>query len=208
MAKATASQVREFLDGILQCVVDRDHFQRHIESGRVFELLRADPDLIDEVAFRAALDPKLGEDRDFSVEVDFSIPLLKQISRGRYAVVSDLVNARNYPPSDSGLTGVRPCRMRLFRLRRKMTEKKVLADLARKGARPARLEELLAFGVKYPDFQRRFPVVGLGSKWFDGDGRASVPVLGMAFAGRSLDLCWAAPKDCWHPFFRMLAICE
>lgn len=59
----------------------------------------------------------------------------------------------------------------------------VLAEMDRKGLRPALYEELLGFAEKYPDEQRKYPIVALGSEalvhglryvaclWNNGDGR-------------------------------------
>ncbi len=66
--------------------------------------------------------------------------------------------------------------------RKAMTDK-VLAEMDRKGLRPALYEELLGFAYKYPDEQRKYPIVALGSvaclrghrvveyKWDGVDGR-------------------------------------
>ena len=35
--------------------------------------------------------------------------------------------------------------------------------------------ELLSLGAAYPDLQRRFPIIGVGSSWIRSDGRRSVP---------------------------------
>ncbi|MEK7630468.1 MAG: hypothetical protein AAB417_00335 [Patescibacteria group bacterium] len=37
------------------------------------------------------------------------------------------------------------------------------AKLDRTGLRPGRIEELLTFGATFPDMQRKFPIVALGS---------------------------------------------
>ncbi len=59
--------------------------------------------------------------------------------------------------------------------------------------------ELCAFGATYPEVQRAFPVVCLGSSWVDSDGYRDVPYLGYCNAGRDLDLDWFVggwDRDC------------
>lgn len=79
----------------------------------------------------------------------------------------------------------------------------VLAEMNRKGLRPALYEELLGFAEKYPDEQRKYPIVALGSEahmsgdrhvaylWRDGDGR-------------DLRLRWIG--DGWRGNYRFLAV--
>ena len=49
------------------------------------------------------------------------------------------------------------------RLDRDASTDEVLAGMDRKGLRPALYEELLGFAEKYPDEQRKYPIVALGS---------------------------------------------
>lgn len=73
-----------------------------------------------------------------------------------------------------------------------------LAELDKMGLRPATLPELLAFGAKYPDKQREFPIVALGSVWRDLCGDRVVAYLGCDSSKRDLYLDrlvyrWSAP---------------
>ncbi|MDI6603226.1 MAG: hypothetical protein QME57_03890, partial [Patescibacteria group bacterium] len=43
--------------------------------------------------------------------------------------------------------------------------------------RPVELHELLAFGEQYPDIQRKFLIVALGSVWWSPRGDRCVPYL-------------------------------
>ena len=71
------------------------------------------------------------------------------------------------------------------------------------GLCPATLQELCAFGEKYPDIQREFPVVALGSVYVSLYGRRGVPYLGSWGAGRGLGLF--SRGDEWCPSDRFLA---
>ena len=68
-------------------------------------------------------------------------------------------------------------------MKRDVSTDEVFAEMDCKSLRPALYEELLGFALKYPDEQREFPIVALGSEvrlragchvaylWYDGDGR-------------------------------------
>lgn len=65
----------------------------------------------------------------------------------------------------------------LVRLRKYATTRAAEAEIAGRGLRAARIEELLAFGEAYPDVQDSFPVVALGSSYVDHLGVRRVPML-------------------------------
>jgi hypothetical protein len=85
-----------------------------------------------------------------------------------------------------------------------MESENVLHELDREGLRAAELPEFLAFGAEYPEVQRKFSVVGLGSVWKDRKGYCNVPCLYEASEGRYLDLHWW--NDGWYSYSRFAAI--
>lgn len=80
----------------------------------------------------------------------------------------------------------------------------ILAEMDRLGFRPALYEELLAFGRQYPDEQRKYPVVALGSTWVISSGRRGVAVLFGGGSGRYLSLGWYGVG--WGGGCRFLAV--
>ncbi|MEK7384088.1 MAG: hypothetical protein AAB262_12495 [Elusimicrobiota bacterium] len=79
----------------------------------------------------------------------------------------------------------------------------VLAEMDRKGLRPALYEELLGFAEKYPDEQRKFPIVALGSE-ADVSCLRHVAFLWDDDDGRHLDLIWVDGD--WDGDCRFLAV--
>lgn len=79
----------------------------------------------------------------------------------------------------------------------------VLAEMDRKGLRPALYEELLGFAEKYPDEQRKFPIVALGSEAYV-DGRRTLACLWHGGDERFLHLCWLDGD--WFGNYRFLAV--
>lgn len=88
-------------------------------------------------------------------------------------------------------------------LDRDASTEEVLAEMEALGLRPATYMELLAFARAYPDEQRKFPIVALGSVAVL-DGGQHVACLGRGDADRGLYLFWFA--GAWFGYFRFLAV--
>lgn len=87
--------------------------------------------------------------------------------------------------------------------RRAQTEE-VIAEMDRRGLRPAFYEELLGFALKYPDEQRMYSVVALGSeKLVKGERR--VAYLRCSDYNR-LDLGWSYHSGGWKDNDQFLAV--
>ena len=80
----------------------------------------------------------------------------------------------------------------------------VLAEMDRLGLRPALYEELLAFAKQFPNEQRQFPIVALGSIWVDPSGYRDVACLSEGSDERDLSLNWC--DDGWFDSYRFLAV--
>lgn len=74
---------------------------------------------------------------------------------------------------------------KLFHFNCTMTSDAVERELEAAGYRSAVFAELLAFGAEYPEVQRQFPVIALGSV-AEADGVRCVPVLGKDGTARTL----------------------
>ncbi len=74
------------------------------------------------------------------------------------------------------------------------------------GLRAATLEELLAFGIQYPNVQRHFPIVALGTEKRIGQspGVWNVPYLSGDMKSRRL--CLGASRFGWSDVFRFLVV--
>jgi hypothetical protein len=137
----------------------------------------------------------------FPVEVNYDLSVEDAILAGDYQAVNASINGKNFPSTRRG-----QAKMEIFLIRfeLRMTSENVLGELDKQGLRPAELPEFLAFGAQYPEVQRRFSVVGLGSVWRDRKGYRNVPCLFTASEGRYLDLHWW--DDGWYSYSRFAAI--
>lgn len=140
-------------------------------------------------------------DELFPLSVNYDLPLQEAIDAGNYQGVHSAITSQNFPPTRSGQAELE---INLFRYKRRMTSEEVLSELDKEGFRPAELPEFLAFGAKYPELQRQFSIVGLGSVWQDRKGYRNVPCLYEASEGRYLDLHWW--DDGWYSYSRFAAI--
>lgn len=70
------------------------------------------------------------------------------------------------------------------------TSEEVIAEFARQGLERPTEEDALRFGEKYPDEQKKYPIVFLHEPWQDPDGDLSVLVLSFGGRERWLDYGW------------------
>jgi len=137
----------------------------------------------------------------FPVAVNYDLSVEEAIQAGDYQAVHREITSKNFPSPRKGQAELE---IMLVRFDDRMTSEGVLGKLDEEGLRAAELPELLAFGATYPDVQRRFSVVGLGSVWRDRKGYRNVPCLYTASEGRYLDLHWW--DDGWYSYSRFAAL--
>jgi len=123
------------------------------------------------------------------------------IQAGDYQAVHSEITCKDCPSTRRGQAELE---IMLVRFDHRMTSENVVRELEGEGLRAAELPEFLAFGAKYPEVQRKFSVVGLGSVWQDRKGYRNVPCLYTASEGRYLDLHWW--DDGWYSYSRFAAI--
>lgn len=139
----------------------------------------------------------------FKVVVNYGKTLAEMIQFGKYGWVNDDINDRNFPIQRSGQHEVE---LALVHLNRDATTKEVLAHLDSNGLKAAGIEHLLAFGATYPEIQKEFPVVALGSAWVDDDGDRRYPCLDFDDDERELRLYWDDGDVHWLGHCRFLAL--
>jgi len=137
----------------------------------------------------------------FPVAVNYDLSVEDAIRAGDYQAVHAEITSKNFPSTRKGQAELE---IILVRFDHRMTSADVVRELEGEGLRAAELPEFLAFGAKYPDVQRKFSVVGLGSVWQDRKGYRNVPCLYTASEGRYLDLHWW--DDGWYSYSRFAAI--
>lgn len=123
------------------------------------------------------------------------------IIAGHYDWVNDNITAEHFSLDESQFGGFK---LVLVHLDQVASTDEVLAYLQENNLEPAKIGHLLGFGAKYPDIQREFPIIALGSSWVGPVGLRSVPYLDSDGAERSLRLAWGAYH--WRDRCRFLAL--
>lgn len=138
----------------------------------------------------------------YLVSVNYALSLEEMVAAGRYNWKNDDITARHFSVKGEGVVDVD---IQLAHFDRVMDSSgEVIRELDKVGLRPAKIEELLAFGAKYPDVQRQFPVVALGSVWRRLVGYRVVPFLSRDGGGRYLSLDFFG--DWWIECYRFAAV--
>jgi hypothetical protein len=138
----------------------------------------------------------------YPVTLDYSLTFADRISAGRYDWKNDDIKVENFPVKGEGETDIK---LRLITLGRTATTKEIEEHLDALGLQPAKIEHLLAFGGKYPDKQREFPIIALGSVWVSSGGYRGVPDLDGRGSERRLVIRWLDPSNRWCDVYRFLA---
>mgnify|MGYP001566810542 CR=1 FL=1 len=136
----------------------------------------------------------------FRVLVNYDLRADAAIGEGKYDYANDNITEKNFPTTRKGTAKLD---IVLVHLNRDISSEDAIKELDKLGLRPAELHELLAFGAKYPDEQRKYPIVALGSVWRYLFGR-NVPYLWLDDGGRRLGLLWFGPG--WRAYYRFAGV--
>lgn len=193
----TSGQLVKFTALLEQKDSNPERFQLFLGTGILADLLEADPTAINRDDFRKMIGlPPLV----LRITVDYSQTLEQMIVLGQYDWKNDDITVARFP-----VKGERKKEIvaELVKYESNMSSEAVLADIDKKGFRPATIEELLAFGAAFPELQRKFPIVALGSVAEVRDKRG-VTYLGRSDSNRYLGLGWF--DDSWSACYRFLVV--
>src|SRR3990167_192339 len=138
----------------------------------------------------------------YKVFVDYGQTLQQMIANGKYDYANSDITSGNFPTTAND--GKQEVVVELAHFGRDMESDAVLKKFEARGLRAATLPELLAFGATYPEKQREFPIVALGSVWQGRGGGRDVPCLDGGGSGRELDLDWDGHR--WFGSCRFAAV--
>jgi len=137
----------------------------------------------------------------YPVTVNYDLPVEDAVKAGKYDWMNSNVSSKNFPSKRKGTAEEE---IVLVHFNRKIDSDEAVRELGKMGLRPAELPELLAFGAKYPDVQREFPVVALGSIWPSPDGLRLCAYLDRNSGLRGLRLDLLGRR--WDSFCRFAAL--
>lgn len=179
----TPNQMKEFWELVEKGKINRENFQKFLSNP---ENIIKNNKIVDDI---------------YSAIVDYNMSLAEMIKVGKYDYVNGEIASKNFPIMGSGKVDIS---FELVHLNKSASSEEVLLHMEKNNLRPATLAELLAFGAKYPEIQREFPIVALGSFWINGDGIRLVLYLGKDNSKRFFNLYWF-DRD-WSGDWRFLAV--
>lgn len=101
---------------------------------------------------------------EFRFEVDYGMSLNKMISAGNYDWKNNDITVARFPVKGEGKVEFEA---KLFHFNRSISSEVAVTHIKdvdpQNPWEPAKTEHTLAFGVKYPQLQREYPIIGLGS---------------------------------------------
>jgi hypothetical protein len=138
-----------------------------------------------------------------SLVVNCGLSLPEMIAPGHYDWVNLDITAEHFPITETGVKGIVVATLGFGR--DISSQEDGVKELQKRGMnRPATLAELLAYGARHPEEQRKHPIVALGSI-VEMYGTRGVPCLYGSRYLRGLDIVWDNPLGV---HYRFLAVCN
>lgn len=125
--------------------------------------------------------------------------LIQRIEAGKYDWVNSDITPERFP--DLGKPG--EYALEFVHLNKVVSTEAALAEIARRGLVAGDIGQLLALGEKYPELQRKFPIIALRSVCVGSYGNRCSPYLFQDGRDRDLNLRWIV--DDWDEDCRFLA---
>lgn len=138
---------------------------------------------------------------EIKLTIDYAKTVEQAIADGQYDWKNNDITAEHFCTSPEMAGKKVQVSAKLFHFDQDITSEGVISEMDKAGYRPANLIELLVLGFLFPELQRQFPIVALGSVW---NVARRVPVLIMDDDGRGLNLGWFG--DGWGGRCRFLAV--
>ena len=192
-SKMSLGQFREFAGVVLRSLPD--DLSPQVAQGWVenAEALRK--------VLRSMLVPNTVNSNIYRLTVNYDQPVADAIAAGKYDWVNSDITQKSFPTNRTGKAEVE---IEPVHFNRAVSTKEALAELDKSGLRPAELHELLSLGAEYPELQREFPIIGLGSVWQGSYGFRYCPCLDGGGLRRGLDLSWF--EGDWRDVCRFAAV--
>ncbi len=200
----TSAQFKKFTEILEQRQVNPDRFQAVLGSGLLSDVFEPEAKITNRLAVRQALGLGTLPSDPGRHSVDYSQSFEDMILVGSYDWKNDDITAKRFPLTGKGQVEFEDT---LFHFDRNVSSeeavKLIIAADPKNPWEPGKIENLLAYGAKNPEEQRKYPIVGLGSACGVG-GFRKVPYLGGFCSERDLSLDWFG--DGWDAYCRFLAV--
>lgn len=196
----TDGQLTKAMETMRQKGMNPERFNRLLSSGIFADICDPNACLDDRDSVRKALKLGVALPESVTLSVDYGRSLDQMIAAGSYDWKNDNITAKKFPVQGSG---VEQFEVKIFHFDRTTQSRDNVDTIKFAGWEPGKIEHLLAFGEKYPDEQRKYPIIALGSV-AEVRGHRNVPYLSRNGARRYLDLNWW--DGVWGGSVRFLAV--
>ena len=196
----TDGQLTKAIETMRQKGMTPDRFNRLLGSGIFADVCDAGACFDDRDSVRKALKLGVALPEQLMLSVDYSRSLEVMIAAGHYDWKNDDITAKRFPLKGDG---TQQFEAKLFHFNRNVSSEQAVEAIKADGWEPAQIEHLLAFGEKFPEEQRKYPIIALGSVARVGGDR-HVPCLSRGGARRRLRLGWWDVD--WYDDYRFLAV--
>jgi hypothetical protein len=199
----TTRQLSKFLELLEQKGVTPEIFQQRLSNGVLADIFDSAAVFQDRDQWRNAfgLGPVIPE--PIILTIDYTKSLEQMIAAGNYDWKNDDLTASRFPIVGEGMAEYE---FRYVHPNRSISSEGAINLIKKEDSEnpwiPAQTEHLLSFGAAYPEEQRKYPIVALGSVGEVGGRR--VPSLDEGVARRHLSLHWWVLD--WDSRFRFLVV--
>ncbi|MFA6315368.1 MAG: hypothetical protein WC648_03335 [Candidatus Paceibacterota bacterium] len=182
----TSAQSKKFIELLEQKWVTPERFQTVLGSGILSDIFEEKATLSNRFAVRQALCLGPLPSEPIVLIVDYGQTLEQMIVAGRYDWKNDDITVSRFPIEGKGTVEFEAV---LFHFDKDISSEDAKKQIEEAGYEVGKIEHVLSFGANYPEEQRKFPIVGLGSVGEVG-GRRYVPDLYGDGSDRDLNLGW------------------
>ncbi len=196
----TSAQLTKFFELLEHRGMTPARFQILLGSGILSDVFEERATLINRFAVRQALGLGPLPSEPIVLIVDYGQTLEQMIAAGRYDWKNDDITTKRFPVEGKGTIEFEAV---LFHFDKDISSEDAKKQIEEAGYEVGKIEHILSFGANYPEEQRKFPVVGLGSVG-EVNGYRRVPYLGRVVSERGLDLDWWG--DDWGAYCRFLGV--
>jgi len=194
----TTAQLKKLIELIGQQSTER--MQAILGSGIISDVFNPKATISNRFAVRQALGLGPLPSEPIVLIVDYGQTLEQMIAAGRYDWKNDNITAKRFPIEGKGTVEFEAV---LFHFDKDISSENAKKQIEEAGYEVAKIEHILSFGANYPEEQRKFPIVGLGSVG-EVSGRRYVPHLDRDGSRRRLYLRWWDYG--WNADYRFLGV--
>lgn len=153
------------------------------------------------IIFLSVKKMKTVKDDEIILTIDYNKTIEQTIADGNYDRVNSNITAENFPVPQKIIGKKVKVFAKLFHFNRNISSDDAILEMNKAGYRPATLMELLTLGILFPELQRKFSIVALGSIRHRSNNYRDVPYLYTNDSRRKLDLYWFNNGSCAYYSF-------